>query len=134
MMKRAEFRYLVFQPILILLLFTGCVNSNSDIRREGESKKENQIESSLVDSTVHNYVDKKRILIKDSETAIKVIEPILFSIYGEEEIKSQKPYSHRFVDNQWHISGSLRDDYIGGVFLIVIDARNCEILRITHGK
>jgi hypothetical protein len=38
----------------------------------------------------HNVIDNKNVIIKDSSTAIKVVEPILFSISRKENIESHK--------------------------------------------
>ena len=56
------------------------------------------------------------------------------SIYGKENIESQKPYEHYLIKNYWIIAGTLKKDIVGGTFLIIIDARNSKILKITHGK
>ncbi len=82
----------------------------------------------------HNVIDNKTILIKDNLTAIKIAEPILFNIYGEENISSQKPYRTELKDNTWIIKGNLKKGEIGGTFLIIIDATNAKIIRLTHSK
>jgi hypothetical protein len=30
--------------------------------------------------------------------------------------------------------GTLPTGYLGGTFLIIIDSRNCQILKLIHGK
>jgi len=67
-------------------------------------------------------------------TAISVAEPILFSIYGKDNITKQRPYEIYFIDNYWVIAGTLPKGYLGGTFLIIIDSKDSEIIRITHGK
>ena len=74
------------------------------------------------------------MLIKDRSKAIGFAESVLFDIYGKKQITSEKPYHACYVDNYWIISGSLREGWDGGTFLIVIDATNYRIVRITHGK
>ena len=59
---------------------------------------------------------------------------MLFSIYGKDNIIKQSPYEIYFIDNYWVIGGTLPKEYLGGTFLIIIDSRNCKIIRITHGK
>jgi len=82
----------------------------------------------------HNIIDNKTIIIKDSSTAINVAEPILFSIYGKNNITEQRPYEIYFIDNYWVLTGTLPKGSAGGTFLIIIDSRNSKVLRITHGK
>ena len=99
-----------------------------------KSNLEQELESALSDTTIHNVINKKTIIIKDSVTAINVAEAILFNIYGKDNIIKQKPYKIDFVKNYWIIRGILSRDYLGGTFLIIIDSKNSRIVRITHGK
>lgn len=93
-----------------------------------------QVMVALSDSAVHNMVNSQSILIKDKEMALAIAEPILFDIYGKANILQQKPYEVQYVEVYWVISGTLKEGWRGGTFLIIIDSRNGQILRITHGK
>ncbi len=95
---------------------------------------EQELQSSLVDNSKHNLIDNKTAIIKDSVTAINVAEPILFSIYGKENIMNQRPYEIYFKDNYWLIEGTLPSGMKGGTFSIIIDGRDSKVIRITHGK
>ena len=95
---------------------------------------EKELKLALTDKTIHNVIGNNNIILKDSLTAIKIIEPILFSIYGKDNITEQRPYSVYFIDNYWVINGTMKKVHPGGVFSIIIDARNCQVIRITHGK
>jgi hypothetical protein len=92
-----------------------------------------QVKLALKDTSIHNVIDNRTLIIKDSEMAIQIVEPILFSIYGKNNIVKQKPYKINLVDEYWVVSGTLHSEH-GGVFLIIIDARNSKVIRITHGK
>lgn|SRR5690348_3511854 len=122
--------------LLIILTFTfiACGQTNEDRFKFGKSYAQEQLKLSLNDKTLHNVIDNKAQIIKDSLTAINVAEPILFSIYGKDNIIKQRPYEIYFIDNYWVISGTLPKNYIGGTFLIIIDSRDSKIIRITHGK
>ena len=61
-------------------------------------------------------------------------EYILFNIYGKDNIENQKPYETHLIENHWVISGTLQKGMKGGTFLIIIDARNSKVLKISHGK
>ena len=121
---------------LILLTFTicACGQKKSDRSVIGKSHAEQELTSALTNKSQHNFIDNKRIIIKDSLTAINIAEPILFSIYGKENIIKERPYEIYLIDNYWIIKGTLPEDWDGGTFLIIIDSRNCKIIRITHGK
>ena len=73
-------------------------------------------------------------LITTEALAIAVAEPILFSIYGPENIKQQRPYRVHLVDGCWQLSGTLPEATVGGTFYIVIEASNCRVLTLFHTK
>jgi hypothetical protein len=97
---------------------------------------EKELKSALSNKAQHNVINNKTAIIKDSVTAISVAEPLLFCIYGKDNIIRQRPYETYFVDNYWIISGTLKlpGNYAGGTFLIIMDARDSRVLRITHGR
>ena len=116
------------------MTFSLNIYSQNNRRILGKSFAEKELKLALSKESQHNFIDNKRIIIKDSLTAINVAEPILFSIYGKENIESQKPYETYLIENYWLIRGTLSDDMRGGTFFIIIDARNSKVLKITHGK
>ena len=73
-------------------------------------------------------------LIKDKETAIQISETILFKIYGKDNITSQRPYEINFIDGYWVLNGTLPENMLGGTFLIIINAINGQVIKLTHGK
>jgi hypothetical protein len=73
-------------------------------------------------------------LITDKETAIAMAEPLLFKIYGKEEIKSERPYEIYLIDGYWYISGTLPKGYKGGTFIIIINSINGEVIKLIHEK
>ena len=84
------------------------------------------------DSAKHPLV--RPILIKDSTTLIHIIEPILFDIWGEKVILSERPYEvHLFGDN-WLAMGTLPNNCKGGTFEVVINRRTCKIIHLLHGE
>jgi hypothetical protein len=92
-----------------------------------------KLNSSLTDIKFHSVLNLKEPIIKDSTTAVAVAEPILFGIYGKDNILEQKPYIIRHIDDYWLITGTLHHD-VGGTFFIIIDAMDSKVIRITHGK
>ena len=108
--------------------------SQNDKRVLGKTFAENELKLALSIKSQHNFVDNKRIIIKDSLTAINIAEQILFSNYGKDIIENEKPYETYLIDNYWIIAGTLPKGWKGGTFLIIIDARNSKVLKITHGK
>ncbi|NOU47110.1 MAG: hypothetical protein HOO86_08615 [Bacteroidales bacterium] len=122
--------------ILTLLTFslTNCSQTRNDRAIIGRSGAEQELKSTLADMSKDNFLEGKRIIIKDSVTAISVAEPILFSIYGKDNIIKQRPYETFLIDKYWIINGTLPIDYLGGTFLIIIDSQDSKIIKIFHGK
>ena len=126
-------------PIFLLTLVccgqqTNKIENTAKRSILGRENWEKELRLTLSDSTLHNVVEPNKILIKDSLTAIAIAEPILFSVYGKDQIISERPYECYLIDNYWLISGTLPEDYKGGPFMIIIDATNGQIIRITHWK
>lgn len=121
---------------LTIILFAFSLNAFSQNDRSllGKSFAESELKLALSKESQHNVIDNNNVIIKDSLTAVKIVEPILFSIYGKENIESQKPYETYLIENYWIITGTLPKGMKGGTFLIIIDARNSKILKITHSK
>ena len=119
---------------LLTFTLTACGQTKGDRTILGKAYAEQELKSSLADKSKHNVIDNKTAIIKDSLTAINVAEPILFSIYGKDNITKQRPYEVYFKDNYWLITGTLPSGWKGGTFLIIIDSRDCKVIRISHGK
>ncbi len=132
-------KYLILLMLFALAL-TACgqIDSEKSNQHEriilGRASAEKELKTARTDQTQHNVIDTNTIIIKDKETAQQVIEPILYSVYGKNNIESQKPYESYLIDNHWVISGTLPKGMDGGTFLIIVDARNVEVLKLTHGK
>jgi len=77
---------------------------------------------------------KGTVLIKNKEMLISIVEPILFEIYGKENIISQRPYEVYLFDDYWFVMGTLPTDLEGGTFTIAINRMTCGIIGISHGK
>ena len=74
----------------------------------------------------------KEGLVPDKETAIKIAEVVLFRLYGEAGIVSQRPYKVKEEDDIWWISGTLKENELGSVFGIAISRQTGAILHLEH--
>ncbi|MDR7210107.1 NTF2 fold immunity protein [Flavobacterium piscis] len=120
--------------LLVILIYSfSCCSQNKRLVL-GKEYAQEELKIALSKELQHNVVDYKTIIIKDSISAVKIAETILFDIYGKQNIEKQKPYETYFLDQYWIVSGTLPEGYKGGTFLIIIDARNSKILKITHEK
>lgn len=118
----------------LMLTQPACSQQLNDRTLLGKAHAEKELKSVLGGKIQHNIIDHETTIIKDSVIAISIAEPILFSIYGKDNIIRQRPYEVYFINNHWIISGTLPKNSDGGTFLIIMDARDNKILRITHGK
>lgn len=83
---------------------------------------------------MEKYV-RNQNLVATKETAIEVVEPMLFDIYGKQKILSERPYGIHKIGDYWVVSGSLSRYYdFGGGFGIIIDAKDAKVMSITHYK
>jgi len=77
--------------------------------------------------------DRPGGLVPDERTAIAIAEAILFPIYGDKNIREQRPYVVKHSEGKWTIEGTLPAGMVGGTFHIVIRQRDGQILEIGHG-
>ncbi len=122
------------KPLITTLFFASILFSFVSKAQNSNTKEEyiRQAIKDAINGKGHNVNDS---LVTDKKTAIAIAEPILFMVYGKGNITSQKPYQCYLVDGYWYISGNLPKKYeVGGVFEIIINAKNAQILKLTHGK
>ncbi len=113
---------------------SACGQTKKERLFLGKSYAQEELKLALTDKKQHNVVDNKTVIIKDSLTAINIAEAILFGIYGKENITKQRPYETYLLNNYWVLTGTLPKGSLGGTFLIIINAIDCKIIKITHGK
>jgi hypothetical protein len=124
----------LFSAFLMLLTITAYNQGNNERTALGKSYAKKELMAVLSRKTQHNVINNNTVVIKDSMTAISVAEPILFSIYGKNNIIEQRPYEVYLIDNYWIIWRTLTKNFLGGTFLIILNAKDSKILRISHGK
>jgi hypothetical protein len=72
--------------------------------------------------------------LNTSEKAIEQAEKKWLEIYGN-SIYDKKPFVAKLEnDTIWVIQGSLNSWQKGGVPYAEINAKNCEFIKVTHGK
>ena len=124
--------YIIFIFVSICILAYG----QSEVENLKLDKKyaEKELELALSAKKQHNVLDFKEVIVKDSLMATTIAETILFGIYGETNIVKQKPYKIYHIKNYWVLCGTLPKNMLGGTFLIIIDDRNSQVIKITHEK
>jgi hypothetical protein len=72
--------------------------------------------------------------LNTSDKAIEQAEKKWLEIYGS-SIYDKKPFIAKLEnDTIWIIQGSLKSSQKGGVPYAEINAKNCEFIKVTHGK
>ena len=121
--------------VAVTLFLSSCGQTNPDRMILGKQYAERELKATLNEDKSNNVIDNNKIIvIKDSSTAVAIAQPILFGIYGKTNILRQKPYEIYHIDNYWVLIGTLPKGWEGGTFLIIMDDRNCRVLKIIHGK
>lgn len=119
----------VFLIVSVFCLLTYCLLSRTTV----------------YDGVGQRITNCEDCLVPDEITAIKIAEAVLFSWYGEDKIKQERPYLIKLVGNTWVITGTLNKNVFekfilfrmpkfGGVFEIKISAKDGRVINIIHGK
>jgi hypothetical protein len=122
--------------VMVLVLFSlNRFKQVENVRKEeGLEKAREDLHKALTDTIEPNVVSLNSVLIKDRNTAQLIAEPILFGIYDEEQILAQKPYEIHHLDHFWILKGTRSEKDMRGTFLIILDERDSEVVRLYHGK
>ena len=116
--------------VLVLITQTACGQTNN--LNLGFEYAKSQLKEALTNKTERQILADT--LISDKETAIAISEAILFKIYGKENIIKQKPYEINKIDEHYIINGTLALNKKGGTFLIILSAKDGQVIKLTHGK
>lgn len=85
------------------------------------------------DGKLHS-VKREGGFVPNENTAIQIAIAVWTPIYGEDNIKKQKPFNAKLQDGIWHVSGSIPKNTKGGVAIAEIQQMDAKIIRISHGK
>lgn len=128
--------YLYIFALVFILGLTIAVNYykapwDTDLPADWVEKRVKEV---LMDTSSRSWAKgrQNKFVITTSEAAIKVAEPILFEVYGKEEVLDERPYKVYKADDYWLIEGSLPKLYDGGAFEIILDARDARVMSIVH--
>jgi hypothetical protein len=125
---------MLFFFVLLIFILSACEQTKSKPTILGKSYAQQELKLAFTNKEQQNVIDNKSVIIKESVTAILVAEPILFGLYGKDNIVNQRPYEIYLTDNYWVISVTLSKYQLGGTFLIIINAKDSRVVKITHGK
>ena len=74
--------------------------------------------------------------VPNEKTAILIAEAVLYPIYGEKKIKSERPFKASLKNGVWIVEGTFNKPkgWLGGVALVEISKESGCILRVIHEK
>lgn len=73
--------------------------------------------------------------VQTADVAIGIAEVVLKSIYGEKQIRSEKPLTATLTkEGVWVVTGTLKKTHKGGVAEIRISKDDGAIMKVTHGQ
>jgi hypothetical protein len=73
--------------------------------------------------------------VPDNTTAIAIAEAVLKPVYGEQQIRSEEPFSATLENDVWTIDGHLPPSIMdGGVATVRLSRTDGRILYMMHGK
>jgi hypothetical protein len=98
----------------------------------GMTEAKNELQGALKSKTNSRIYLKKNI--NDKQTAIAVAEPILFKIYGENQIIGERPYEVYLINGYWVLNGTIPENSFGGGFLIIFSVKDGRVIKLTHYK
>jgi hypothetical protein len=72
--------------------------------------------------------------VPDAASAVRIAVAVWEPIYGKQHIASERPFHVTLRDGVWHVRGSLRRGWIGGVAEADIRQSDGKVLHIIHGR
>lgn len=79
-----------------------------------------------------NPVRPKDGFVPNEATAIRIAEAVLFPIYGEKEIQSERPFKATLKDGVWTVKGTLAPGLLGGTAIVRVSKSDGRILLVAH--
>ncbi|WP_321439067.1 YbbC/YhhH family protein [uncultured Bacteroides sp.] len=126
--------------LLVLATFISCKKTHEEVHQ-----KENNISIAKdwikVDSAYAEFRSRNletshgvtRDIVPNEETAMKIAEVILFSIYGQ-KVYASRPYCIELRNGVWIIEGTLPKGCQGGVPYVEIQKKDGKVLKVIYGK
>ncbi|OWP61463.1 hypothetical protein CDA63_19245 [Hymenobacter amundsenii] len=125
-----NFAVSVLAGVLCLFALPSCGQKSSHSKL-GEAHARQQVQR-VISAAAQTPFYKPLLPTKAVATAM--MEPLLFSIYGKENIIRQRPYEVYLINGFWYLAGTLPEDMLGGTFELIVEAQNGRVVELTHGK
>ncbi|MFC0516427.1 NTF2 fold immunity protein [Mucilaginibacter angelicae] len=117
--------------LLAVIFFVSYHNHPAQTQEQIEAGKK-MVRFALKYPTHYNFIAGHKI--STEYDAIEFAQPILFKIFGEDNIRDEKPYMLDLVDGYWIMYGSLPAETRGGTFEIIFSAKDGRVIQLIHYK
>jgi hypothetical protein len=130
-------KFPLLHSLVFLLIITGVARPGCSVREQGQNEIILAIDShdgARILNAILGETETKDIYVADEQMAINIAVKAWISIYGNEQIESERPYIASLKKGIWTVHGSLPKDMDGGVALAKIRQKDGKVLKIIHGK
>lgn len=114
--------------ILVVFLLWSCQGNHHKLGIEFAKK---ELQKALAEKSIYPTLPKRTI--NNKQTAIEIAEPVLFKVYGKQEIINERPYEIYLISGYWILNGTINTQ-LGGGFVIILDSKDSRVMRLTHYK
>lgn len=113
--------------VLVIALVCGTGAKAQDQRaREGNlPSPERAVEG------VKSFAPKNGF-VPDQVTAVRIAEAILIPIYGEGQIKSERPFKATLRNGVWTVTGTLPPQFTGGTAMVRLAKADGRVFFVIH--
>ena len=147
-MKKVSLFVCIIWVALSLGLLSCQRSSNIKFDETGFYILKEEEEDSVIDMTEDSSIprirpyfegyglDKRRGMVPDKETAIKIAESVWYPIYGS-QIYTEQPFIAELEgDTVWIVRGSLHEGegWVGGTAVIRLRKSDAAVLDVNHEK
>ncbi|OYX77364.1 MAG: hypothetical protein B7Y82_07915 [Sphingomonadales bacterium 32-65-25] len=107
-------------------LLSGCSEPSSTFQYVGK-------ETQLLGLPSNGYRPPAG-MVTTPDAAARIAEAVADGIYGEAQIRQQRPYQVTDTPTHWIVRGNFPEPAKGGVFETIINKQDGAILHIIHGE
>jgi hypothetical protein len=75
----------------------------------------------------------KEGFVPNEQTAVRIAEAVLIPIYGEENVRSERPFKAVLANGVWTVRGHLPPNMLGGSAVVRLAKADGQILFVIHG-
>lgn len=133
-MKTKKYYMLAVACLICVTCLFSTVGRVDGADKDIKSPSDNIIASRLTSKPKSDKGQRKVNLNLSKETAVKIAEVILASIYGE-KVLEQRPWKVTETDTDFEIKGTFHSGKSrkGGVAEITISKTDARVIKYTHG-